>query len=91
MVEMVTLRSGSVYIFLLFSPNANPKLETDMLNDYKRWAERIGLTPEDSDAVLSEILTQYKLRDEAERQGCDWGDIIAEILDEKNISFKYLK
>lgn len=24
---MVTLRSGSVYIFLLFSPNANPKLE----------------------------------------------------------------
>jgi hypothetical protein len=27
---MVTLRSGSVYKILLFSPNANPKLETEM-------------------------------------------------------------
>jgi hypothetical protein len=71
--------------------DANPKLKTDMLNDYKRWAERIGLTTEDSDAVLSHILTQYKLRDEAERQGCDWGDIISEILEEKNLIRKYIK
>lgn len=62
-----------------------------MLNDYKRCAELIGLTPEDSDTVLSEILTQYKLRDEAERKGCDWVDIISEILEEKNIIRKYIK
>jgi hypothetical protein len=30
MSQMVTLRSGSVYKILLFSPNANPKLETEM-------------------------------------------------------------
>jgi hypothetical protein len=27
MVDTIALRSGLVYIFLLFSPNANPKLE----------------------------------------------------------------
>ncbi len=34
MVEMVTLRSGLVYIFLLFSPNANPKLKNMTREQY---------------------------------------------------------
>jgi hypothetical protein len=32
MSQMVTLRSGSVYKILLFSPNANPKLERKPMN-----------------------------------------------------------
>jgi len=60
-----------------------------MLNLYKNAEQLIGLTKEDSESVLSHILSEYRRLDGREEQGVDWVDIISEILDEKNITHKY--
>lgn len=59
-----------------------------MLTHYKNAVKQIGLTQEDSDAVLSHILSEYRRLDGREEHGVDWIDIISEILDERNIASK---
>lgn len=60
-----------------------------MLNLYKNAVKQIGLTKEDSELVLSYILSEYRRMDGRKEQGVDWVDIISEILDEKNLTHKY--
>jgi hypothetical protein len=59
-----------------------------MLTLYKNAENQIGLTQEDSDAVLSHILSEYRRLDGRSEQGVDWVDIISEVMDEKNIASK---
>jgi hypothetical protein len=60
-----------------------------MINQYNNAVKQIGLTQEDADAVLSNILSEYRRLDGRVDQGVDWVDIISEILDEKNLTHKY--
>ena len=62
-----------------------------MLTQFTHAAQSIGLTPADSEAVLSHILKEYRRMDGREQHGVDWVDIISEILDENGIYGKYLK
>jgi hypothetical protein len=49
----ITLRSGSVYIFLLFSPNANPKLKTEMRDTSKTKVKKLLRLLEWADTYLA--------------------------------------
>ena len=69
--------------------SATKTAHNKMLNLYKNAEQLIGLTKEDSESVLSHILSEYRRLDGREEQGVDWVDIISEILDEKNITHKY--
>lgn len=62
-----------------------------MLNQYKEAIQSIGLSSEDSEIVLSHILSEYQRMDGREEHGVDWVDLISEIIEEKNLAGKYGK
>lgn len=53
MGAMLTLRSGSVYIFLLFSPEQKPKLETEMKDTSKTKVKKMLRLLEWADTYLA--------------------------------------
>ena len=57
---------------------------------YRKAEKLIGLSKEDSETILSHLLSEYMRLDGRENYGVNWVDIISEILDQKEIS-TYIK